>query len=44
MVPVVVRHLQGGKQRWPESVGALGSVLFMVCVGGSAVPEFVILY
>ena len=43
MVNVVVRHLQAGKERGLESGGGSESVLFVECVGGSAVPGFVIL-
>ena len=38
MVNVVVGHLQAGKERGLESRGVSRSVLFVVCVGGSAAP------
>ena len=40
----MVGHLQVGKEKGLESGGGLESVLFMVCMGGSAGPEFVILH
>ena len=45
MIVVVVRHLQAGKESGLESGGGSGSVLFVVCVGGSAGPKsFVVLH
>ena len=38
MIVVVVRHLQAGKESGLESGGGSGSVLSVVCVGGSAGP------
>ena len=38
MIVVVVGHLQAGKERRLESGGGSESVLFVVCVGGSAGP------
>ena len=38
MIVVVVTHLQAGKKSGLESGGGSGSVLFVVCVGGSAGP------
>ena len=39
VIVVVVRHLQAGKESGLESGGGSGSVLFVVCVGGSAGPR-----
>ena len=38
LIVVVVRHLQAGKESGLESGGGSRSVLFMVCIGGSAGP------
>ena len=38
VIVVVVGHLQAGKERGLESGGGSGSVMFVVCVSGSAGP------
>ena len=38
MIVVVVRHLQAGKESGLESGSGSGSVLFVVCMGGSTGP------
>ena len=38
VIVVVVRHLRAGKKSVLESGGGSGSVLIIVCVGGSAGP------
>ena len=38
VVNVVVSHLQAAKEGGLESRGSLTSVLFVVCVGGTACP------
>ena len=38
VIVVVVGHLQAGKESGLESGGGSGSVLFVVCVDGSAGP------
>ena len=38
VIVVVVRHLQADKESGLESGGGSGSVLSVVCVGGSAGP------
>ena len=39
VIVVVVSHLQVGKESGLESGGGSGSVLFVICVGGSAGPR-----
>ena len=39
VIVVVVRHLQAGTERGLQSGSSSRSVLFVVCVGGSASPR-----